>query len=82
MPEVHAWCSPEHRYLRLAARRARDQGKRSETPSGLAQDRNRRRHRRSLPVCPGTHRAPNPDASGLRPPGGFRSAPRRRSRCR
>ena len=82
MPEVDPGRSPEHRHLRLAARRACDQRKRPETTSRVAEDRYLGWHRRSLTVCPGTHLAPRPDASGLRRPGGFRFAPLHRWRCR
>ena len=41
VPEVDARRPPEHRHLRLAPRRARDQRERPETASGVAEDRNR-----------------------------------------
>ncbi len=51
VPEMDARRSSEHRDLRLAARRPRDERERSESASGVAQDRNRTWHRRSLAVC-------------------------------
>ena len=61
VPEMDTRRPAERRHLRLAARRPRDQREGPETSCGVAEDRYRGGHRRSLAVCPATHRARPPE---------------------